>query len=235
MALTIDTIKSCGELGSAGAVLTYPHTIDAGSDKLLEVTVELADEQTVSTVTWDGAGLTELVTVNCALGFCKRVYFFFLKAPATGGPHNIVVTLNGAARMSSSARSFSGADQTTPHGTPVSNCDSGIDNISIAVGAAVGDLVIDAVLMGGSNSNLASTGGQTESCNAAIGAVAIHGASRKAGAASVTMSWEHTGGFSRNWGIIGVAIKPAAAASAPIPFPLAYDRQQSMPTFAPIL
>ena len=118
------------------------------------------------------------------------------------------------------AVSYTGVNQTTPLGTAASNKGKST-TASVSVSSAAGELVVDAV---GRRSDVTSNpispgAGQTQRWNTHTGANsatngATGGASEKAGAATVPMSWTWSGSI--EWAIAGVSLKPAPDTTPPV-------------------
>ena len=104
---------------------------------------------------------------------------------------------------------YTGVDQTTPHGTAATASGTSA-TASVTVSSATGELVIDCATT--SNGALAATvgAGQTQRANFGDTGNHLHLGSGEAGAASTVMDWTFT--FD-GWGTIGVPLKPASAAS----------------------
>lgn len=117
---TIDTIAN-GEQN-----VTFSHTVNSGSDRLLIVTVSMLNDdlETVSAITFDGISLTELTQYNRADDGYAAIWY--LKAPNVKTA-NIVVTSDTMTTTSGciiSAINYYGVHQTTTFGTPVVNDDN---------------------------------------------------------------------------------------------------------------
>lgn len=93
--------------GVAGvaASITFAHTVPAGCNRLV-VLIEAGKnfDNTITSVTWNGAALTELVDAFSSVGGERaNVGIYYLDNPTAGGPFNIVVTF-GANMDASRAR-----------------------------------------------------------------------------------------------------------------------------------
>lgn len=187
-----------GTVGGANA-LTFSHTVGAGgADRLLIVAVSI-DNRTVQSVTYGGVAMTN---VGTATNGAQISSMWRLIAPATGA-NNVVVTLSGGGTdIVAVATSYTGVDQTTPLGTPVTATGNSV-TASVAVTSATGEIVVDSV---SSNLGTLTVGeGQTQRGNG-VGGDNQGGSSTEPGATSVTMSW--TIGSSSAWASVGVSIKP---------------------------
>jgi hypothetical protein len=188
----------------------------SGSDRLMLVGVSIDndDSETVSSVTYNGVGLSPVGAQNSVDDV--RVEIWSLVAPSTG-THDVVINFSTGLRRSAHAgvMTFTGVHQTTPLGAFASNfaqSDPGPATVNVSSGS--NELVFDTV--GGENcSSLTVGGGQTQRWNLTQnhGGTLIYGAgSTEPGVATVTMSW--TLGSADHWAIGGVSIKPSGG-SAP--------------------
>ena len=102
------------------------------------------------------------------------------------GTANVVINTSVAGSIKAGVTTFAGVNPTTPIRNSVTG--SGTGNSSLAIGSATGDLVYDVV---GYNNNPAITagGGQTVRWNVTGSSNMTGASSTKAGAASVTTTW----------------------------------------------
>lgn len=203
-AITFDSASSSTAGNIAVTTVTWSHTVGAGVDRILVVGVSLHSLTTsVSSVTYAGSSLT-------LIGSFSRVSMWRLLAPPVGTA-NIVATLSPASRLVVGATSYFGVDQTTPTGAFVSG--SGPDTVppSITVTSAVGELVVDTLVVPGPAGLPVVGAGQTQRWNDTTGSTSGHvggAGSSEPGAASVTMSW--TLPAARGWVMGAVSLKPAS-------------------------
>ena len=166
-------------------------------------------------ITYNGVALSLLAQAADGGGFvwCE---LWRLIAPATGA-NTLSIDGKLAQRVTTNAISFTGADQTTPEGTPVT-AGSTTGSPTLNVSSASGQIVIDGVciqnddntstLTAGANQNEENT--QSTSNGTSNG---IRGScSTEPGGASITMSW--TPDVADNWAQIGVNVIPSAAVAA---------------------
>lgn len=194
-------------------VLTFAHTT-AGSDRILIVAVGIFSTQvTVLGVTYNAVAMTSIASIRTGGAFLE---LWQLVAPAIG-TNNVEVTLSDPPDRSQAvgAMSFTGVDQSTPLGTPVSGGGTGSDNLtSLIVASAVADLVIDGVAEqpDGAFGTLTVGAGQTERYKEPNPGNRVRtSGSTEPGAASVTMSWTFTGSLDHSH--IAVNLKSALSAS----------------------
>ena len=192
--LAIDATSSY-YLDDQDTTATLAHTC-SGSDRVLYVAaINPGAVGRVTGVTYNGVSMTNDFDASAASTYESTGWV--LVAPATG-THNIVVTYGtGTERRGVSGISFTGANQTTPTGTAVTKADYDVV-ASINVGAATGDIVVDALYYG-SDTEPTIGAGQTQIYTANGTDTKWQKASRKAGAATTTMSWTFPG----QWYVIG--------------------------------
>ncbi len=201
--------------------LSFSHTVNAGSNRLLLVGVHTRNgSATVSSVTWGtGSACTSTCTPNscrCALtqvasepaGTANLTQIWRLVNPPAATA-NVNITVNISTRLVGGAVSFFGVDQTTPLGTPaVATGTNGTPSVTVA--SNTGQLVVDAVTANG-NTTLTVGSGQTQQYNTGTGTSSsnvLGAGSTEPGASSTTMSW--TLGSARPWSIVAVPLRPAA-------------------------
>lgn len=211
--ISVDTVSSANSLpNTAASSLTFPHTVNAGSNSILLVSVHThSGAVTVNSVTYGGTNLTQVGSVTASSNV-NRAEIWRLFNPPTGTA-DVVVTLSGARNLAAGAVSYFGVDQASPL-TP-STARGSSTTASVAVASASGEVVVDAVSADGDALSLTKGAGQTQQYNTNTGTANGNiqaAASTEAGAASVTMSW--TLGASASWSIISVALKPAAMPAA---------------------
>jgi uncharacterized repeat protein (TIGR01451 family) len=224
--VSVDVSSFAGtRLTSAAPTLTLNHTT-TGTNLVLVVGVSIDiinnTTATVSTVTYDGIGLTNAGTITDA-GNSRRVEMWSLIAPAVG-THAVVVTLTfpgggGTLGVFAGATTFTGADQTSPIRSFASASGAAGANSALDVPSAVNDMVIDTLAIGG-NRTVANPAGfgttQVPQWNGVSNALAttntdVYGtASTRTGAPNVPLSETFTGGTS-NWADAAVSIRPLQA------------------------
>ena len=203
---------------TTGSGLTLSHTT-SGANRLMLVSVSMANPsgRFVSGITSNGTALTFLGTQAFGSGTDEsRVEMWALTAPVVG-THNVVVSLTGANIHGTivGVTTFSGVDQTTPLGAFASAGNSS-PTATVNVASGTDELVFAAMTIeaGSTNYELTPGAGQTEEwdlfrAGVNFGTGVNSGASTKAGAASVTMSW--TFGATNQWALAAVSIKPTVS------------------------
>jgi len=109
MAIAVDATSTGGQTTTA-TTLTWSHTC-TGDDLILWVGVSEEGADDVSTVTYNGVGLTELTQSGTVVG-AGFSQMWYLVGPDTGA-NNIVITRAGTTgRLTGDAVSYTGASQT---------------------------------------------------------------------------------------------------------------------------
>mgnify|MGYP005608499671 FL=1 len=207
MALAVDTATDVA--GAGAGPFTWSHTC-AGSDRVLLVGISYYDSgDTVSAITYNSVAMTVVPSSTVSNGQ-YTVSFYRLIAPATGS-NTVSVTFTGNVfDFKAGSVSFTGADQTTPLGTAVTATGSSTTP-SVTVTSATGEIVLDTLVIVHSGT-LTVDGSQAQRWNGTGGFGFIKGGgSTEAGASSTTMSWSNS--TSQDWAVVGVPVKPVAAAS----------------------
>ena len=203
MALAADAKSSSS--GTNADTLTWSH-VCTGTDLILLVGVTTGNSPIAAAtdITYNGVSLTKIDAQELAP--C-RSELWYLIAPTTG-THDIVVTLaDMVSAVTGGARSFTGADQSTPLGTAAKAAGT-TTPVTVTVTSAAGEYVMDSA---GAYKTTAITmtvgAGQTEDWNLAPLEGCVGAGSYEDGAASVTMSWTLSATAS-GWATVAVPIKP---------------------------
>lgn len=196
MAVVFDA-RSEGANTPDGTSLTMSHIV-SGSDRALYCVVSHtpgdADVDTV-TATYNSVAMDVLFT-DTTTHSSRHVRAFRLVAPDTG-THDLVLSWSGTAGMAAVAASFTGVDQADPDDAQVlTDGSGGGTSSSRSVSSAVGDMVMDVLVLSNNVSSLAVSGTNTE-INQVVPAGGADdpnaiAASYEAGAATVTPSWGWT-------------------------------------------
>lgn len=182
----------------AVAVVRTAQTADAslstnavGGDCLdITVTWRANTGQTISGVTFNSVSCTQIgSTVTASGGSNAR---FRLVAPDQTTA-NVVPTFSAApGNYQITCNVLSGVDQTTPVGDTDSAIGTAVATSTPTVTAAVGDLVIDSLMIRGGPTGITENGGQTALSAQEAASSVYHRTSSEAGAASVDMGWTWT-------------------------------------------
>lgn len=211
-AVTFDAASSANTGSSTSGTLTWSHPVtSSGANRILVVGVTIRNDQsqTVSSINYGGSNLSLIQTAAKAKDV--RVELWYLKNPPVG-TNNVVVTLAGSKKacFAAGAMSYTGVNQTTPFGTPVTSNKTGT-SISINVASAAGEVVVDVAGKQYNSDSFTAGVGQTarwtdKTWNSTLKNNVTGGGSEKPGAATVTMLWNST--TSRSWAIVAVPLKP---------------------------
>jgi len=202
-AITYDAKSS--DSSSSTSSLSWSHTIGSGPNRILIVGVSTYS-QTVSSVTYDGTGLTSIGSIANGSGGRAEIFKLLEASLPSTGSYTIEVTLGGSAAVVAGATSWSGIDQTTPHGTFTSN--TGASNTpTVDVSSAGGEMVVDTLAVYPAGGGIMGPGaGQTQRWSATPSLSAGGGGSSEPGETTVTMSWSTSVGM--NWAIGAISLKP---------------------------
>ncbi len=203
-------------LSRSGNTLAFSHTVPVGANGILIVSASYqgGSNNSVVSITYDGAAMTRLGSVQAAGGANTSTEMWYLKAPAPATA-NVVVTMNASAIVAGGATSFLGVDQAAP----TSAFATGTGNSytpALTIASAAGELVIDSL---GKRSVVSGTvgAGQTEKyqeLSGSSGGDVWGSSSTRPGAASVTMRWTISGSGSGEYAMAAVSLRPATP-SAP--------------------
>jgi hypothetical protein len=213
---TIAVDATTSTTANSGSSVTLSHTI-SGSNRLLLVGVSSGcftsyTRRTVTSVTWNGASLTQVGAVDQATTpYRARVEVWALKAPATG-TDNVVVNLDGSLssyyQVVVGVMSFTGVDQATPYANQTSTSGTSA-NPSLTITSASGEMayaVID------SQTQIPSGCTGTQQWNLTETYAKGAGATKAGASPNVSIGWSLSGG---TWSMYGLSIKPAVAATFP--------------------
>jgi uncharacterized repeat protein (TIGR01451 family) len=221
VAVDATTSASATLTGPGNQTLTFGHTTSAAANTLLIVGVSMNITNVTGTgvvgVTYNGIPLNFVGAHNDA-GNTQRVEMWYLVAPTSGGPFNVVVTANlptaGTVGVVAGATTFTDADQTMPLGTFVSANGAAGTFSQLDIPGVVNGMVMDVLSVTGNRTVAAGLGTQAQQWNARSSNNAAPGVrgwgSTRSGAPSVPNSETFTGGTS-NWSVGGVGINPSSA------------------------
>ncbi len=218
LAIAYDSGDFTSSAANVTSLTTAAFTI-AGSDRILMGGIGSGAGTPVdpSGMKWGGSGGVALTqrgsTVN--VGAFVKVSQFSLVAPAASSdtlygswPGNQDETVIGGA-------SYTGVDQTVPHGTQATASGSLAAVSTVNVSSASGEVVADVTMfldLGGNLNTLTEGALQTPRVDIAqVGGAAYEafGMSDEPGDATITMSWTVNTGTC-DWGILGIPLKPAS-------------------------
>jgi hypothetical protein len=135
--------------GSGVSNITWSHTV-TGSNTLIVCLAAIANGGNVSSYTFNGVGLTISGTRDNGVSSTgQRIEMWYLIAPAAGA-HSVSLTLAIAAdRLVGGCTSFTGANQSTPLGTALSNsADGDVETTAISITVPTNGLAYGGVAFG---------------------------------------------------------------------------------------
>ena len=165
MGITVNASIGSGE-GSGGTTLTYSHTLNAGSNRILVAGV-MQDDGTAGEptgVTYNAIALTHKIGVQSTGGAKARsdIYFLLETALPADGAHDILITYaDTTTRKSGISVVLQSAKQETPEasGTDFTN---GGTAISASITPITDNAMIVAIASATSDTNWAPGSGETE-------------------------------------------------------------------------
>jgi hypothetical protein len=201
---------ACSNISGLVTSVSYPCTIDAGSNRAVIVAITNEIGHTISNLTFAGAALTSVGSVTGAT-FNQMTMYRQVNPPT--GTQNLVYDYTAEGYTTAHTAQFTNVHQTTPVDTAASNTGGAASGTTVTVTSATGDLVVDAMYQGyGPCVGLAPGAGQTVVFinNPETGTAAAM--STKPGAASVVMTW--TCDIPDEWLALGVSLNPVSAAAS---------------------
>lgn len=223
----------CGNEVSVGnQPLSDPQTLaftpDAGSNRVAIVAVAFddidADNTTASVSSSAGGTWTQYAVVVEEAGSSDLVSYLFYSTDFADGAQTLSVDFStGITWGMVAAYTCTGVRTSNPwRGAATTGTANGSSTISISVPSAVGDLVIDNVVIKtlGAGESPTEGGGQTNLYNvtSANDNGDMAGSSEPGASGNVTMSWSWSG-TSERWSSVGGSLVPARAAGSAIIFP----------------
>jgi len=210
--------------------VTWSHTC-SGTNRYLAVGASTDWADNIISVTYNGVACTKLTDASLGSGPIRAEYWYLIN-PASGA-HDVVITFNSSTSGRCGAVSFTGAHQTTFHGTPNTATGTSSTASVVVTSSATDQIVLDVAAIRSVGDGITVGGGQTSRIDQETNPMDL-GMSTEPGAASVTMSWTVDGGASRAWATIGVAIIGITAGSPGIvlPVPVEIDAEVGAPILA---
>jgi hypothetical protein len=222
--------------------VTTAVTVSAGSSMVLVARVHVETQSTtISSVVWNGAGLTLLDVIAGTTWTRTAIYILKNPTPATG---NLVTTVSGTTHIKHSAEILTGVDQTTTNRTTQKvAADTGTSITTTVPSVVSGDYVVDAVTIDGTGHSYSQGANQTQDYNAAYQSAGDAVASHQDGVDGGVMSGTWTTSAPNS--MVSTAFIPAgggtdytatvpgaAAATASGPTPTASSRPYVLTTVA---
>ncbi|MFZ2777638.1 MAG: FISUMP domain-containing protein, partial [Candidatus Moraniibacteriota bacterium] len=212
--ITFDAVSSGS--ASSGSSVSWSHTTGTGSNRMILVGVYAQWGYAVTGIKYGvsscdstgGVGGTAMTAINSLLASGDRVSMYYLVAPASGS--NLICVgfgSNTPPLMKTISQSYSNVNPTL--GTQTSHTGLFDDDVfSTTISSAVGNLVVD--VDGAANAHtLTADGSQTQR----VAPTTFIGMSEKAGASSVTMTWQASGFYAATAHML-VSLQPLTGSSA---------------------
>lgn len=182
------------------------YTSPDGPDRLLLVGISVRNRNDifVISVKYNDVPMTQVATIDN--GVEALVYIYTLVNPPVG-TYYLDVDFNSTVTRAAviGIETLHGVHQTTPTGTPSSAIANSVNNMSLNIASAVGDLVVSVVSKRNATSSFTTS--QTQRWNAYLNETRGAGNSKVATSTTTTMNWTSTNGTGS--AMVGVAIKPA--------------------------
>lgn len=182
------------------------YTSPDGPDRLLLVGISVRNRNDiyVISVKYDNVPMTQVATIDN--GENALVYIYTLVNPPVG-TYYLDVDFNSTVTRAAviGIETLHGVHQTSPTGTPSSAIANSVNNMSLNIASAVGDLVVSVVSKRNATSSFTTS--QTQRWNAYLNETRGAGNSTVATSTTTTLNWTSTNGTGS--AMVGVAIKPA--------------------------
>lgn len=194
--------------------LTYSHTV-SGTDRLLIVTAGIRDTtlDEITGITYAGAAMTKADGRNRSGGLVDvRSELWYLVAPATG-TNNVVITGSaGFTRISTSAMSYTGVDQTSP--IEAQGWAEGLSSPASASATSLtaGAWAVNSVVSRDTTASTPGTG-ETERADTSAGTSHRHIAGHKGPVSPGSVTMQPTVGAD-DWVAIVVILKPSTTTAS---------------------
>ena len=189
------------------------HSVSGSADRLLLVQIVSGNGIGASAVSYAGNALTLLGAQNSAT-IHVRVEIWTLLAPAPGSG-SVDITLASPTTIVAGATTYSGVDQASPFGAPVTATGSNALP-SISVASTASRMVVDIVGAARVSGNAIGAGQTQNYYKQGIGATDLFAlSSREIGTGSVVMSHSFTSA-NNNWAAIGVTLNQTGGVVAPV-------------------
>lgn len=205
--------SSAGQAAAASSSISWSHTC-SGTDRVLYVGIACSNNGATLSATYNSVSMTSLgkrSSNDQSQGFAQ---LFRLIAPATGSNTVLVSLASGTADLEGGSISFTGVDQTTPDGTPVTGI-SATSSVSVDVPTdSSQSMVVDVTSCGSTISSSGQTNRWLNNQNGSSGAGNGAGSTAVGTGSNVAMSYSR--GASEWWAIVAVEVKPVAAGDATV-------------------
>ena len=199
---------------------TFSHTVPAGDNRLLIVTVGVRGSLSVSSVTYGGTNLALAKAESSGSSSGERTEIWYLAAPSTGA-NNVVVTYASTVNPDGiAALSYTGANQSNPIGaTAGAQATSGTDTTVDITTTESNSLIVGGLANLGADTDPHAPGsGTTERYDFQSGTSTISDDTYAGGEESTTTAGTYTFNFTSNasddWTIAAVEVKGVSGTAA---------------------
>ena len=191
--------------GASVSTLSWSHTVAAGTNRLLLVTVAHRDgNKDVSGVTFGGVDLT--VRMSSGTSNNSTAIYYLVNPPV--GTATVQVTMSGSVYVAASATNFTGVDPVSPFSPGAASVGTS-STASVSLPSAVGTVVVSAVAANGDAGTLRLLGSGSSFWNDGTGTNKnnIRGAAAtRPGGGTVTVG--QTLSSSKAWSIVATTLQP---------------------------
>lgn len=205
---------------------TFSFTVpDVDHRLLLMASFSFNPNHGITSRTYDGVMMTQLVVQANFGGLTCRAYLHYLLDPPVGA-HDIVTGWAGVCQNVHLPMAWQGVDPDNPFGTPVQNLANDA-LITVNATSEADEVVVDAcAAIAGGAARILTLGALQIRVDSRSGVAEVCAASYEPGKATTTMSWGLSG--ASNWATVAVPLKPVVAiATRPIEYTLdVWDPEQ---------
>jgi hypothetical protein len=204
--ITLDSTSSVDSGSDSTSALSFSHTIaERGEDRILLVGVSLESTSSVNRVTY---GDVQLANIGTRYEGKVRVELFKLVSPQTG-TFDVMVNLESPSTFVVGAVSFTGVNQTSPHGRFHSVAGMGTSSSVTVTESSVGEVVID-LLARIDHRSCSPEGEQSQSWNRNTSHISGASSVRR-GESVVHFGWNSESG-PNDWILATLALRPSSVA-----------------------
>jgi hypothetical protein len=199
-------VDGTAEVSITGGTVAAVDLTTSGANRVLIACVTLNHASaTISSFTYGGQALSQITRIDHSL--TSLMLELWIKVNPLVGLNSLSVTSSDSTNIDLGGVSFTGADQVTPLGTPVTSQDSAIDPVTDDVAGDANGIVVDCIGVDPNSASPSVGANQTDRFNTERLAGSTEG-----GAGTRTMSWTNTSGQYNSH--IAVLVNPAAAGSS---------------------
>ncbi|HUU32413.1 MAG TPA: hypothetical protein VMW48_00045, partial [Vicinamibacterales bacterium] len=196
--------------GASVSALSWSHTVPAGTNRLLLVTVAHRDgSKYVSGVTFGGVNLT--IRMSSGTSNNSAAIYYLVNPPVGTAP--VQVTMSGPVYVAASATTFTGVNPVSPFSPGAASVGSST-TASVSLPSAVGTVVVSAVAANGDAGTLSLLGSGSSFWNDGTGTNKNNrrgAAATRPGGGTVTVG--QTLSASKAWSIVATTLQPGVEAT----------------------